>query len=830
FADDLFKGKEYKDDEVIVIFKDDVSNKSIEKIVSYNDASLDEIIKVDDNKIVQATISDDSNLKDTIKDLSNSSKVLYAGPNYKYSFFENTIIDTKPSYWFDKLRILDTWKLLDNSNKTRVAVIDSGVDVYHEDLQENLIDTESYTITSGGEVLESDSDTDSHGTHVTGIIGATYGNKLGSAGVASGFNNDLVEIMVVGTSEEGYLYSSDIAHAISYATENGAKVINMSFGGVGRDRVVEEAVKDAYNKGVVLVAAAGNDSSDEFTSPSDFKEVISVNSSNEYDKANYWSDFGKYKDVTAPGNNIYSTLPGDIYGRMSGTSMAAPIVSGVVALMLDANPNLTPSQVYNILCSTTSQNGFNNYTAYGIINAKEAVSAAKSASSSESVTSISMKTKEEVVPLDDDISLEVLTKPATALKDVTWRSENPLIATVDSNGVVRGIKEGTTTIIASCDGKEVSTTVKVKAVDRITSLKFKDTTSLLYVGDNFSLSATYGPSDQLDPELYYSSSNRKVVDVEESLFGYVLVAKRVGSATVKVKNYDGSLSDTFDVTVREVPKRIDFNAPVTKLLIGEGYTYDVSATGKNYEELSYEPEIIWESTNPRVASIDEDGTVTAKRAGYTYITATAAATKDRNVKVSKSIVLYVGRTNYSGSIYGLRSYYHNYNTVELAWSRIYVAENYIIERATSKNGPFKVIGKTTDNYPYYTDTKLKMNTTYYYRIKARYNSSKVFGYSNVISVKPTIDRPNLALYNKKGYIKVSYSRLYDADGYFIYRSTKKNSGYKLVKRIDSSKTLYFNDKSVVKNKTYYYKVAGYKKINGKRVMGTFSYVKGKVYR
>lgn len=829
FADDILKGKEYKKDEVIVIFKDDTSNKTINKIVKGNDASLENIIKVDESKIVQATISDDTTLKEAIKDFSNSSKVLYAGPNYKYKLSENTIIDTKPSYWFDKLRVLDAWRLITTPRKTKVAVIDSGVDVYHEDLQKNLVNRDNYPITSGGEVLTSDSDTEEHGTHVAGIIGATYGNKLGSAGVASGFNNDLVEVMVVGTSEEGFLYSADIAHAIKYSTENGAKVINMSFGGLGRDRVIEAAVKDAYNKGVVLVAAAGNNASNSFTSPSDFKEVISVNSSNEYDKANYWSDYGKYKDVTAPGNNIYSTLPGDIYGRMSGTSMASPIVTAVAALMLDANPNLTPSQVYNILCGTTSQNVFNNYTAYGIINAKDAVLAAKMASKNSTVTSIKMKTEEEIVPLDDDISLEVLTRPATALKEVTWESTNPRIATVDSNGIVRGINEGTTTITASCDGLKTSTTVTVKATEQLTKLKFAETKNLLYIGDIFNLSASYAPETLKSPEIYYSSSNRKVADIEESLLGYALVAKNAGTTTVTVKNYDGTLTDSFDVTVRELPKKVKFINPINKLLNGESYTYKTKVTGIYGKKLSYEPNIIWESTNPRVASVDQNGKVTAKRAGYTYITATVKAS-DNGVKATKTIKLYTGRKNYEGSIYSLKTNGNTYNTASIKWSKIYVAENYIIERATSKNGPYKVIYTTKDNYNYYTDKKLNMNTTYYYRVKARYNSKKVFGYSNVISIKPTLPKTTLSLYNKKGYIKVSYSKIPSADGYFIYRSTSKNSGYKLIKRISSNKTLYYNDKKVTKNKTYYYKVAGYKTINGKRLVGTYSNISGKVYR
>lgn len=829
FADDLFKGREYKDDEVVVIFKDDISNKSIKKIVSSNDASLGEIVDFDDSKIVQATISDNSTLEDAIEDFSSNSKVLYAGPNYKYNFYDTTIIDTKPSYWFDKIDVLGAWNVIGNSsNKTRVAIIDSGVDVYHEDLQANLVDTEKYTITSGGKIITSDSDFESHGTHVAGIIGATYGNGLGSAGVASGFNNDLVEVMVVGTSEEGYLFTSDIVSAISYAVDNGAKVINMSFGGSGRDRVLEASIKDAYSKGTVLVAASGNDATDSFTSPSDFKEVISVNSSNEYDKANYWANYGKYKDVTAPGNNIFSTIPGDIYGRMSGTSMASPVVSAVVALMLDVNPNLTPSEVYNILCGTTGQSGFNYYTAYGIINAKSAVLAAKNIDNG-SISSISMKSSREVVPLGDDISLEILTKPVTSREVISWKSSDTSVATVDSNGTVKGVGVGSATITAYTSSASASASVVVKDYGSISNLQFSNTTDVLYVGDEFLLDAWYYSNSLVEPEIYYYSSDNKVASVVDYTSGHYLRANSVGTVTVTVKNHDGSLSDSFTLTVREMPKRVSFSNYTNKLLVGDSYSYDVNVTGSSYKKLPYDAEVVWKSTNPRVASVSDDGVLTAKKVGYTYLVATAKATVDSSKVVSKSIKVYVGYKNYSGSMYGLKAY-SEYDSVSLIWNMIYVAENFVIERSTSLNGPFKVISTTSDNDNYYYDDTVKMNTTYYYRIKGNYNSSLAFGYSNVIKIKPTLSKPNLALYNKNGYIRVAYSKIYDADGYFIYRSFNKNSGYKLIKRINSNKILYFNDKNVVKGRTYYYKVAGFKKISGKRYIGTYSNAVGKVYR
>ena len=370
-----------------------------------------------------------------------------------------------------------------------------------------MVSNSSYTQTVGGIKKQVVYDSDHHGTHVTGIIGATYGNGIGVSGVASGNNNNLAKIMVVGTSLDGEnMYTSDIIDAINYSKDNGAKVINMSFGGTGRDRAMEAAIRDAYDNGIVLVAASGNDESNKFSSPSDFKEVISVNASNKYNKPVYWSDYGISKDISAPGYNILSTTPGNTYELLSGTSMASPIVAGVVALMLDANPSLTPAEVYNILCASTGQSDFDEMLGYGIVNAKEAVSAAIDASSSVDVDSVSIKDYDAsysadydaVVYENDDISLEALVRPATSLKKVKWSSSDDSIAKVDSvTGRVTGVKSGFVTITASVSGKSDSVLVKVKESLSQTGISIvsKEDYSSIVKGSSYELKANILPSN-----------------------------------------------------------------------------------------------------------------------------------------------------------------------------------------------------------------------------------------------------------------------------------------------------------------------------------------------
>jgi subtilisin family serine protease len=201
-----------------------------------------------------------------------------------------------------------------------------------------------------------------HGTHVSGIIGAERDNGKGMNGIA-----DNVRIMMIRAVPNGDEHDKDIALAIRYAVDNGAKVINMSFGkNLSPDKKwVDEAVKYAESKSVLLIHAAGNDAAnvdsvDNFPNPHFKGTKITANnwitvgaSSDPLAEPEFksvtasFSNYGKNEvDVFAPGTRIYSTLPGgNKYGNLDGTSMAAPVVTGVAALVMEYFPNLTPEQV-----------------------------------------------------------------------------------------------------------------------------------------------------------------------------------------------------------------------------------------------------------------------------------------------------------------------------------------------------------------------------------------------------------------------------------------------------------------------------------------------------
>lgn len=200
-----------------------------------------------------------------------------------------------------------------------------------------------------------------HGTHVSGIIGAVRNNGKGVDGIA-----DNVRIMTIRAVPDGDEHDKDIALAIRYAVDNGAKVINMSFGKYysPQKHWVDDAVKYAESKGVLLVAAAGNeaylvDSMPHFPSPilNDNKKVnnwIMVGASGDPTNGGLVANFSNYGkkdvDVFSPGVNIYSTIPGGTtYGNASGTSMASPVTAGLAALILSYYPNLTAEQVKTVI-------------------------------------------------------------------------------------------------------------------------------------------------------------------------------------------------------------------------------------------------------------------------------------------------------------------------------------------------------------------------------------------------------------------------------------------------------------------------------------------------
>jgi subtilisin family serine protease len=265
----------------------------------------------------------------------------------------------------------EAWDIRTNASAVTVAVIDTGIYISHPDLyanawfntdeiHENGIDDDGNGYIDdrlGWDFVNHDwkvGDDNGHGTHVAGTIGARGNNGIGISGVA--WQVKLMSLKVLDSSGSGYI--SDAVAAIDYAADNGARIINASFGSTEFSRALYDAFHAAGEMGILTVAAAGNSgvNTDEKPHyPASFRldTMISVAATTRFDELAGFSNHGIYTvDVAAPGESIYSTIYGS-YAVMSGTSMATPHVTGAAALLLAQNPSWSPAQLRQRLVGTT---------------------------------------------------------------------------------------------------------------------------------------------------------------------------------------------------------------------------------------------------------------------------------------------------------------------------------------------------------------------------------------------------------------------------------------------------------------------------------------------
>lgn len=266
-----------------------------------------------------------------------------------------------------QIRAPQGWEVSEGSEEIIIAYLDTGVDRNHEDLRQK--------IKPGYNTFDKSNDiTDyhGHGTHVAGIIGAVTNNLTGIAGLS--WKNPIMPVKVLDENGEGSIF--EIASGIIWATDHGAKVINMSLGDSEHSEMLYEAIRYAYERDVVLIAAAGNDNVETPMYPSAYEEVIAVAAVNEQEQKAEFSNYGQHIDVAAPGENIPSTFLDSQYVFMSGTSMAAPHVTGFAGLLRALKPNLTNDEIMEVIKITTKdlgEEGHDPYYGYGLINIQAAM-------------------------------------------------------------------------------------------------------------------------------------------------------------------------------------------------------------------------------------------------------------------------------------------------------------------------------------------------------------------------------------------------------------------------------------------------------------------------
>jgi subtilisin family serine protease len=333
---------------------------------------------------------------------------------------------------------------LESVSKVTVAVIDTGILYEHEDIPKNsdIIVGPNFIDESGTSV-----DDNGHGTHIAGIIGALRNNSLGISGVSG--NVRLMGIKSLNSAQNGTV--SAVIAGIEYAVANGAKVINLSLGAEGQcPASLQSSITNAYNSGVTVVVAAGNSNIDvnnpqqgTYFFPSNCQNVIAVGATNSLDEKATYSNYGDNVDVWAPGGQAESgncvtqnSIPciistyiqgspssTSVYAALSGTSMAAPHVSGVVSMLIAKNSLLTPAQIEQILIATgenitISQLQSKRLNSYNAINA---VSLSLTPTATPTATPIPSPTN---TPTPTPTNTPTPT-PTPIKKIITWTTNNP---------------------------------------------------------------------------------------------------------------------------------------------------------------------------------------------------------------------------------------------------------------------------------------------------------------------------------------------------------------------------------------------------------------------
>jgi serine protease len=379
-------GAQSIENEMIIVFEKSTAKNEREKLLKNNGASLKKHLS-SLNAVLAEVPSDKAKFRET---LERSGKIRYIEPNYKVYAAESNVPNDRhydKQWGLDMIDLNYGWTQETGDRRIRIAVIDTGVDNDHPDLAGRIDAENAYNFTDDG--ME---DNYGHGTHVAGIIAALTDNNQGVAGVS--WAGEILPVKAL--KDDGGGTNISVADAILYAAglhedidnPEPVDIINLSLGGGGYSQLLEDAVNRAAEKGIVLVAAAGNNSYG-IDYPAAYENVIAVGAVNSSGSRASYSNTGRQLDFMAPGgdssNGILSTFPddsGDLYEYMQGTSMAAPHVAGLTALLLSLEPSFdsksisTSELIRKRLQKTALHPGseeFNSEFGYGLVNANFAL-------------------------------------------------------------------------------------------------------------------------------------------------------------------------------------------------------------------------------------------------------------------------------------------------------------------------------------------------------------------------------------------------------------------------------------------------------------------------
>jgi len=830
-------GGEYDAEGVVVKFKEKVSIQTVNAELGKMNSKMRKSAR---GNVFLVDMPKGKKIPGFVQELKSLENVEYVQPNYVYKLIKTTNDPLAGDQWhLGNIKAFDAWDITMGNPGIKVAVLDTGADLNHPDLS-SQIDRAWNVLTESSTVV----DNHGHGTHVAGIIAATADNGIGVAGVAPGTR--LIIVDVFNENTEPGTTTFNVIKGIEYAVANGAHVINMSLGGYTYDYLFELAVNNAVNNNVVVVAAAGNDATSQLCYPSDFESAISVIATTQDNVDASFSNFGQYKDISAPGVNILSTFKSGGYVSISGTSMASPIVAGVVALIRSVNPGLSVDEVKNILYTTANDvygwrdgwhGGFNYpvgwdaYTGYGIVNARNAVwSAAKPILTVTPLAYNSIRLSWDAVAGADGYEVYLATSSNgtySKVADLTsgfateWTTNLALGTTyyyklrayTISNGA--RIFSAASEIQSAAPSMPAPTGLKASAssynkiklswnkvsgasgyeVYRATAAEGPYSLIKTQKGNSFTNSSlNTGTTYYYKVRTYRTINKQKVYSDLSGAQSVQPMLSKPGSLKTKTSGYN-----TARLTWRSVKGASGYEV---YRAAADGGTYNLVGTtaSRSFTDKTLEPY----------------NTYHYKVRAYRNVSGGRAYGPESDVKTARTVLSNTRSVkSYAAPPLGLR----------LSWKGVPGATSYQVYRSTLKTGTYILAGTSASTS--FTDQGLDAGRTYYYRIRAcrTVGESSVYGQDSPIRAAkaPTaVPKSFKAARVTPQVIKLSWNAVAGAAGYEIYRSASKTGTYE---KIGTTSSLSYIDEALESGMTYYYKVRMYMEHGGSTLYGQLTAIR-----
>ena len=620
------------------------------------------------------------------KELQKDSNVLFVEQNAERHvtaiFSDDPFI--KEQWWLPHVGAETIWsRVSEQKRSVTVAVIDSGIDTQHVDLERRILE--------GGQNFYNENrnvrDETGHGTKVSGIIAAEYDNGEGISGMVGPFDVKILPLKVFGAGQT--TKTSYIVAAINYAVKMESDVINLSLGGPIQSDIEERAIQRAIQAGITVVAAAGNKAEEDNRPfyPASYKDVISVGSVDEKNQHVKSSNYNESLTLVAPGTSIVTTINGGAYGAGEGTSFSSPIVAGAVAILKSLQPERTPQEIKKILQSTATslaEPGTIQYFGSGLLNLEQLdhmlpvqqIPVKRVELSAETITmdlSSGINTPSygaiQMPNLKNTLEIAYEQEPNNTFSQANWLWENSNVrGTITetykdadfyqlewkSSGVLKlegkwtkedaagdynnqllqlDLYDSKQSWIGQADYKKISNgqnglAMEVELQSGLYYLKVsqKAANDDLFVNHEYEISNTFIPGNTVhqipnillgdalmevndrkfflnkeDKVLEWSSTDPDVAIVDEE---GAVVTRYPGTTTITF--YIGNIMKTLRITVTDATTESKF---VLYAKLHPGNATDQS--------------VIWYSSDPSIAEVDQEGVVTGKSVGTVFITARA---------------------------------------------------------------------------------------------------------------------------------------------------------------------------------------------------------------